>query len=124
MDTDKRGFNSTQLSIPFCSTYTRVNPRLVNVLAPFLLIRLAMKFPSLLTARAHRKTRYVLILSLCALWFLAWGAAKLLIVDAPLEHADAIAVLSGSAVIRERAQLAARLYKEGRAPKVILTNDN
>lgn len=85
-----------------------------------LLIRHPMKLPSL----AHRKTRYVVILSLCVLWFLAWGAAKLLIVDAPLDHADAIAVLSGSAVIRERAQFAAQLYKEGRARKIILTNDN
>jgi len=75
-------------------------------------------------ARAHRKTRYVVIISLCAAWLLAWGAAKLLIVDAPLDHADALAVLSGSAVIRERAQFAAQLYKEGRAPKIILTNDN
>jgi uncharacterized SAM-binding protein YcdF (DUF218 family) len=83
-----------------------------------------MKFPSLLTALAYRKTRYVLIVSLCAGWFLAWGAAKLLMVDAPLEHAEAIAVLSGSAVIRERAQFAAQLYQEGRAPKIILTNDN
>ena len=83
-----------------------------------------MKLPSLITARAYRKTRYVVILSLCAWWFVAWGAAKLLIVAAPLEHADAIMVLSGSAVIMERAQFAAQLYKEGRAPKIILTNDN
>ena len=83
-----------------------------------------MKLPSLLTARVSRRNWYVLILSLCAVWFLAWGAAKLLIVAAPLEHADAIAVLSGSAVIRERAQFAAQLYKEGRARKIILTNDN
>jgi uncharacterized SAM-binding protein YcdF (DUF218 family) len=58
------------------------------------------------------------------LWFVAWGAAKMLIVSAPLEHAEAIAVLSGSAVIRERVQLAAQLYQQGRAPKIILTNDN
>ena len=83
-----------------------------------------MKLPSLITARAYSKTRYVVILSLCALWLLGWAAAKLLIVEAPLEHTDAIAVLSGSAVIRERTQFAARLYKEGRAPKLILTNDN
>jgi uncharacterized SAM-binding protein YcdF (DUF218 family) len=83
-----------------------------------------MKFPPLLTARVSRKTWYVLIPSFCALWFLAWGAAKLLIVDDPLEHADAIAVLSGSAVIRERAQFAAQLYKRGCAGKIILTNDN
>src|ERR1700730_6892142 len=83
-----------------------------------------MRLPSLITARAYGKTQYVVILSLCALWLLGWGAAKLLIVEAPLDHADAIAVLSGSAVIRERAQFAAQLYKEGRAPKIVLTNDN
>jgi len=58
------------------------------------------------------------------LWLIAWSAAKLLIVSAPLAHADAIMVLSGSTVIEERAQRAAELYKEGRAAKIILTNDN
>ncbi|HXM33543.1 MAG TPA: YdcF family protein [Pyrinomonadaceae bacterium] len=83
-----------------------------------------MKLPRLHTSRRSKPTRIVLILSLCALLLLAWGAATVLVVEAPLEHADAIAVLSGSAVIRERAQFAAQLYKEGRAPKIILTNDN
>ncbi len=54
----------------------------------------------------------------------AWGAARLLIVHAPLEHVDAIVVLSGSATFRERARHAAALYKEGRAQRIILTNDN
>jgi uncharacterized SAM-binding protein YcdF (DUF218 family) len=55
---------------------------------------------------------------------LAWGAARLLIVEAPLEHADAIVVLSGSGAFKERAQKAAELYRSGLARKVILTNDN
>ena len=55
---------------------------------------------------------------------LALGAARLLIVRIPLEHADAIVVLSGSAAYDERAQWAADLYKRGLAPKIILTNDN
>ncbi len=58
------------------------------------------------------------------LWLVAWSAAKLLIVSAPLAHADAIVVMAGSAVFKERTQRAAQLYKEGRAAKVILTNDN
>jgi uncharacterized SAM-binding protein YcdF (DUF218 family) len=62
--------------------------------------------------------------SFLALWLLAWGAAKLLIVSAPLAHADAIAVMSGSAAFEERNTLAAQLYQQGRAPKIILTNDN
>jgi uncharacterized SAM-binding protein YcdF (DUF218 family) len=83
-----------------------------------------MNLPSMLRLRLNKKTWIVLVVSLCALWSLAWGAAKLLIVSAPLDHAEAIAVLSGSAVIRERVQFAAKLYQEGRAPKIILTNDN
>ena len=55
---------------------------------------------------------------------LAWGAARLLIVRTPAAHAEAIVVLSGSATFHERAQHAAQLYKEGRAGKIILTNDN
>ena len=57
-------------------------------------------------------------------WLVAWGAAKLLIVSAPLTRADAIVVMAGSAAFRERTQRAAELYGEGRAAKIILTNDN
>ena len=57
-------------------------------------------------------------------WVAAWLAARLLIVSAPLEKADAIVVLSGSAAFGERTQLAAQLYAAGRSRKVILTNDN
>ncbi len=55
---------------------------------------------------------------------LAWGAARLLIVRTPAAHADIIVMMSGSATFHERAQHAAQLYKEGRAAKIILTNDN
>ncbi|HJX90676.1 MAG TPA: YdcF family protein [Pyrinomonadaceae bacterium] len=51
-------------------------------------------------------------------------AAKWLIVKKPLAKADAIVVLSGAATFRERTQFAAALYREGRAPTIILTNDN
>jgi uncharacterized SAM-binding protein YcdF (DUF218 family) len=54
---------------------------------------------------------------------LAWGAAQLLIVKTELPAADAIVVLSGSSTYLERADWAARLYREGRAPVVILTDD-
>jgi uncharacterized SAM-binding protein YcdF (DUF218 family) len=57
-------------------------------------------------------------------WIAAWGAARLLIVRVPLQKADAIIVLSGSRRIAERVHFAAELYKQGRAPRVILTNDN
>lgn len=56
-------------------------------------------------------------------WLLAWGAARLLIVNTPLEHADAILVMSGSKRIAERNHFAAEAFKQGRAPRIILTND-
>ncbi len=54
----------------------------------------------------------------------SWVAARLLIVEAPLDRSDAIIVLSGSRTLGERLALAAQLFREGRAPKIILTNDN
>lgn len=46
-----------------------------------------------------------------------------LIIEKPLERADAIFVLSGSGTYLERTQKAAELYQNGVAPKIILTND-
>ena len=51
------------------------------------------------------------------------GRRELLIVKSELPAADAIVVLSGSSTYVERADWAARLYREGRAPLVILTDD-
>jgi uncharacterized SAM-binding protein YcdF (DUF218 family) len=57
-------------------------------------------------------------------WVLvAWAAAGWLVVREELPRADAVAVLAGSATYVERAQRAAELYREGRAPRVVLTND-
>ena len=62
---------------------------------------------------------------LLILWSLiAWFAARWLVVRAELMRADAIVILSGSALYAERAQWAAHLYQEGRAPRLILTHDN
>jgi uncharacterized SAM-binding protein YcdF (DUF218 family) len=59
-----------------------------------------------------------------ALWpFAAWGAARGLVARSEVEKADALVVLSGSAAYEERAAEAARLYMEGRAPVVLLTDD-
>ena len=55
---------------------------------------------------------------------LAWAAAEALIVRASLAHADAIVVLSGSNAYVERTRRAAELFHEGRAPLVVLTNDD
>jgi len=55
---------------------------------------------------------------------IAWAAARLLVVNSPLQKADAIVVMSGSATFQERARHAAALYNEGRAPGIVLTNDH
>lgn len=55
---------------------------------------------------------------------LAWAAAEMLIVKSELAHADALVVLAGSSTYIERTHRAAELFKEGRAPLIVLTNDN
>lgn len=73
-------------------------------------------------ARIGRVGRIALLVS--AAWFaLAWTAARALIVGSDMEHADALVVLSGSSVYGERARYAAELFRQGRAPKIILTSD-
>lgn len=76
--------------------------------------------------KVPRRWRGFLLAALCLLllWpLLTWAAARLLIVKSELASADAIVVLSGSSTYLERADWAAKLYSEGRAPAVILTND-
>jgi uncharacterized SAM-binding protein YcdF (DUF218 family) len=55
--------------------------------------------------------------------FLAPFLAERLIIEKPLDHADVIIVLAGSAAFVERAQKAALIYREGVAPKVFLTDE-
>jgi uncharacterized SAM-binding protein YcdF (DUF218 family) len=77
--------------------------------------------------RAKRRRRNLLAVVLCLvlLWpLVTWVGAQLLIVKSDLATADAIVVMSGSSTYLERADWAARLYREGRAPVVILTNDS
>jgi uncharacterized SAM-binding protein YcdF (DUF218 family) len=72
------------------------------------------------------KRAWILRISLVALILwppFAWVAARGLTVTSPVEKADAIAVLSGSATFRERTNRAVELYRNGLAPLVILTND-
>jgi uncharacterized SAM-binding protein YcdF (DUF218 family) len=75
--------------------------------------------------KATRRRRFLLIavlLIVCAPLF-AFAAARFLIVRADVQSPDAIIVLSGSSTYLERASWAAKLYREGRAPLVVLTND-
>jgi uncharacterized SAM-binding protein YcdF (DUF218 family) len=65
-----------------------------------------------------------LLLFILVWGILAWVAARALIVNAELASADAIVVLSGSSAYVERTQKAAELYRQGRAPLLLLTNDH
>jgi uncharacterized SAM-binding protein YcdF (DUF218 family) len=70
------------------------------------------------------KRPIIAVLSISVLWpLLAWLGARLLIVKKEIPSADAIVVLSGSATYLERADWAAKLYREGRAPVIVITND-
>jgi uncharacterized SAM-binding protein YcdF (DUF218 family) len=65
-----------------------------------------------------------MFLFLLLAWILfAWFLANNLIIEKPLERADAILILSGSSVYLERTQKAALVYKQGIAPRVLLTDD-
>jgi len=76
-----------------------------------------------LTKRTLRFCVFAL-LTLITAAFVAWIAAEALIVRANLDHADALVVLGGSSTYRERTSRAAQLFKEGRASRILLTNDN
>jgi len=66
-----------------------------------------------------------IVLFVIVAWVIvAWMAPRVLEVNAPLASADAIVVLSGSSAYRERTEKAAQLYREGRAPLVLLTDDH
>jgi uncharacterized SAM-binding protein YcdF (DUF218 family) len=71
-----------------------------------------------------RRLATLAVIAVALLPLLAWAAARLLVVHASVSNADAIVVMSGSATFRERAQHAAKLFHEGRAPRIVLTNDH
>jgi uncharacterized SAM-binding protein YcdF (DUF218 family) len=73
--------------------------------------------------RAWRRGR-IALLALVAWLLLAWVAAEALIVKSELAQADALVVLAGSSTYIERTHRAAQLFQRGRAPVIILTNDN
>jgi uncharacterized SAM-binding protein YcdF (DUF218 family) len=54
---------------------------------------------------------------------IAWLAANALIIPSNSDQADAIVVLGGASTYIERTELAAQLFKEGKASKILLTND-
>lgn len=77
-----------------------------------------------MTRPPRRKRIAAVALLLVAAWPpLAWAAARWLVVESPPARADAILVLGGSSTYEERASLAAELYKQGRAPLILLSDD-
>ena len=79
------------------------------------------------TQKAQTRLRRVLkwVLVLILVWaVVAWVGARALIVSAPIDSADAIVVLSGSSTYVERTRKAAELYRQQRAPLVLLTDDH
>jgi len=75
------------------------------------------------SATIIRKLTFAIILMVA--WLLTtWIGARALIVNADLTRADALVVMAGSATYLERTHHAAQLFKAGRAPRIVLTNDN
>src|SRR5215207_1041116 len=70
-----------------------------------------------------RRALPLLLVALAAWAVAARFAAEALVVSEGLESADALVVLAGSSAYVERTARAAELYREGRAPSVVLTND-
>lgn len=75
--------------------------------------------------KTSRKFKLVAaLLCLVVIWlFAAPFLAEYLIIEKPLESADAILVLGGSHTYSERTQKAAELFKKGVAPRIFLTDD-
>lgn len=72
----------------------------------------------------NRRWLRIALVLLLAWPFVAFVAAKTLIVSSETSNADAIVVLAGSSTYIERTQHAAQLFNQGLAPRIILTNDN
>lgn len=70
-----------------------------------------------------RRAACVVTVALAVWSLVAWAAARALVVREELERADALVVMSGSADYAERAAEAVRLFREGRAPVILLTDD-
>ena len=78
---------------------------------------------SIFTNRLTGRRAAWALVALAAWSLAAWGAARWLVVRADLPKADALAVLAGSSTYVERSRRAAELFREGRAPLVLLTDD-
>ncbi len=70
------------------------------------------------------RTILTLVLIGVVLWPTSTVAAKWLIRSAPIPRAEVLVVMAGSGTFKERTEMAAAIYKQGRAPKILVTNDN
>jgi uncharacterized SAM-binding protein YcdF (DUF218 family) len=87
------------------------------------LTRAPKKYEPVKRSTIKRMLRVALLFAVA--WpLLAWLAAEALVTNPSATKADAMLVLAGSSTFKERTHQAAQLFKEGRAPKIILTNDN
>jgi uncharacterized SAM-binding protein YcdF (DUF218 family) len=64
-----------------------------------------------------------LVVALLVWELVAWGAGAFLVARSELASADMLVLLSGAPNYTERAQRAAELWHEHRAPRILLTND-
>jgi uncharacterized SAM-binding protein YcdF (DUF218 family) len=68
--------------------------------------------------------RFLIFGSVLLIWVtLAAVAGNFLVVEVPIERADVIVVLSGSAEYRNRAHTAAQLFRQHVAPAILVTDD-
>lgn len=73
---------------------------------------------------SRRLKAALIVLALFLAWiFAAPLLAENLIVEKPLERADALLILGGASTYVERTRKAAELYRAGVAPKILLTDD-
>lgn len=76
-------------------------------------------------SRARKRLRIVrALLVAVVLWeLMAWGAGRFLIARSEPASADVLVLLSGAPDYAERARRAAELWREQRAPRILVTND-
>lgn len=70
------------------------------------------------------RVAFLLVLVLALMWLLGWLLARGLIVHSEPSRAEALMVLSGSSNYVERTRGAAELFRQGKAPLIVVTNDN
>lgn len=68
--------------------------------------------------------RFLVVSGVMVMWLaLAAVVGNVVVIGVPVDNADVIVVLSGSAEYRQRARTAARLWQQETATKILITND-